>query len=357
MNPEKTQRRYSFIINTLYWALIITLIYLCLKYVASWIMPFIIGFCIAYALKPVVEFLHRKLKGGRKLWAVLVVLFAYAILGVLLWLIGVRIVLGLEKLFAMLPDMYTNDIEPSLTQLNATVIEFLSDLSPTISDTLNSVMNALKDFVLSTSKSVVSWIALTSAKVPSFLLGLLFTVMSSIFISIDYNNVRTFIFKQLPAKYIGWLYDARSFVHDTLLKYLRAYSIIMSITFVELSIALTILGVKSSIWVALVVALVDIVPILGTGTIVIPWIAISLVQGDYRMAIGLLIMYLVIAVVRNVIEPRIVGKSIGLNPLLTLMCMYIGLVNFGVIGMLILPMLLLITINFQDSGKIRFWKT
>ncbi len=361
MNIDKVERRRAFIINTIYWVVVIALIYVSLKYVAKWIMPFIIGFFIAYLLKPLVELLHRKLKGNRKIWAVLVMILAYGVVGLLLWLLGSRIVYGFQKLFEMLPNMYTYDLEPALERVNEFFVNFFSGLTPAISDTLNTmlsnVMGALRDFVVNTSKSVVGWIALASTKLPTLLLGLIFTIMSSVFISIDYQRIRGFLLKQLPSKYIGWLYDGKSFVSDTLLRYLRAYSIIMSITFVELSVGLTILRVESAILIALIIAVVDIVPVLGTGTIVIPWIVISIIQGNYARAVGLLILYVVIIIVRNIMEPRIVGQSIGLNPLLTLMCMYIGLVNFGVIGMLLLPMLLLIAINFQESGKIKFWKT
>ncbi|SDO02542.1 sporulation integral membrane protein YtvI [Acetanaerobacterium elongatum] len=361
MNIDKVERRRAFIINTLYWAIVIALIYLCLKYVAAWIMPFIIGFFIAYLLKPAVEFFHRKLKGNRKAWAVLVIIIAYGLLCLLLWLLGWRIVTGLRSLFEVLPNVYMNDIEPALQRLNDYFVNITAGLSPDITqaiqDMLGNVMNGLKDLVINVSKSVVSWVAQVSAKVPAFLLSLIFTIMSSVFILLDYPNIRSFLLKQLPSKYVGWLQDAKGFVSDTLLKYLRAYSIIMSITFVELSIGLGILRVKSFILIALIIAVVDILPVLGTGSIVVPWIIICIIQGNYGRAAGLLILYVVIIVVRNIMEPRIVGKSIGLNPLLTLMCMYIGFINFGVLGMLLIPMLLLIAINFQESGKIKFWKT
>lgn len=357
VNIDKVQRRRAFIINTVYWAIIIVLIYLCLKYVAVWVMPFLIGFLIAYILKPLVELLHRRFKGNRKLWAVIVIILAYGALGVLLWLTGSRIAIEVVKLFEKLPSAYTNSFEPALVKINDMTAEFFSGLSPSISETLDSVMTALKDFIINTSKSAMSWLAQASARLPSFLLALLFTIMSSVFISLDFGRIRAFVVKQLPAKYIGWLYDAKSYLVDTVLKYLRAYLIIISITFVELSIGLTILRIESAILVALLIAFVDIFPILGTGGIVIPWIIIELVKGNYQLALGLLIMYVIITVIRNIIEPRIVGQSIGLHPLLTLMSMYVGLVNFGVAGMILLPVLLMVAINFQKSGKIRFWKT
>lgn len=357
MNIDKVNRRRAFIINVVYWAVILALVFLCLKYVAVWVMPFLIGFLIAYSLKPIVEFLHRRLKGSRKVWAIVVIMLAYGVLGLLLWLIGARIVVGVMQLFEMLPSAYTNSFEPALVKVNEITAEFFSGLSPSISETLDSVTNALEDFIVNTSKNALSWIAHVSTRVPSFLLALLFAVMSSVFISLDFGRIRGFIVKQLPAKYIGWLYDAKSYVTDTVLKYIRAYAIIMSVTFVELCIGLTVLRVENSILVALLIALVDIFPVLGTGGIVIPWIIIETIKGNYSLAVGLLIMYVIITIIRNIIEPRIVGQSLGLNPLLTLMSMYVGLVNFGFLGMISLPVLLMVAINFQESGKIRFWKS
>jgi predicted PurR-regulated permease PerM len=140
-------------------------------------------------------------------------------------------------------------------------------------------------------------------------------------------------------------------------QYGRSYVLILGITFAELTLGLLILGVKRFVLIALLIAILDIFPVLGTGTVLIPWAVIALIQGSIGRGIGLLVLYAVITVIRQVIEPRIVGKHVGLHPLITLICMFVGTSLFGWIGLFGLPILMAILLELHNSGTLRVFRT
>jgi predicted PurR-regulated permease PerM len=130
----------------------------------------------------------------------------------------------------------------------------------------------------------------------------------------------------------------------------------MSITFIELSIGFTIIGIGKPLLIAVLIALFDILPVLGTGGIMVPWIVISAIQSNYSLALGLLILYMVITIVRNIIEPKIVGSQIGLHPVVTLVSLFVGAQLFGVIGLFGFPITLSLLRHLNETGAIKLFK-
>ncbi|MDE6412631.1 MAG: AI-2E family transporter, partial [Eubacterium sp.] len=144
---------------------------------------------------------------------------------------------------------------------------------------------------------------------------------------------------------------------------LRAYGLIMFVTFCEIALGLFILnwiGVMDNHYVfiiALAIAVFDILPVAGSGGILIPWALVSLISGDMGEAIGLIVIYVAISAIRQYIEPKIVGDSLGVNPILTLAGLYFGLKLFGFMGMFIVPMAIMVLKALNDTGRIHMWKT
>ena len=130
----------------------------------------------------------------------------------------------------------------------------------------------------------------------------------------------------------------------------------MSLTFVELSIGLSILGIDNSIIIALLTSILDILPVLGTGAVIIPWAIISLILGDIWVGIGLIIVYLIITVIRNIIEPKIVGTQLGLHPLVTLISMFMGVNIAGLFGLFGFPILLSLLMYLNKEGIVKIFK-
>ena len=136
-------------------------------------------------------------------------------------------------------------------------------------------------------------------------------------------------------------FEVKGYFVGTILRYLRAYLILMIITFVELSIGFGVIGIGNPIGVAAIIALCDALPVLGTGGIVIPWILLELLKGNYQLVISLTVVFIIVTLVRNIIEPRIVGSQLGLHPVATITAMYLGLRTAGFPGMIAAPLLVM----------------
>ncbi|MDE6385706.1 MAG: AI-2E family transporter, partial [Eubacterium sp.] len=199
--------------------------------------------------------------------------------------------------------------------------------------------------------------------VPSALIGIVIGIVAWIFFAKDYDHIVKFIRLQLPESKKNLLVEIKQVFSKTILKMVRAYALIMFITFCELAIGLTILkliGVMNNSYtfiIAIAIAIFDILPVAGSGGILIPWALIALISGDVGQAIGLIVIYIVISIIRQYIEPKIVGDSLGVNPLVTLAGLYFGLKLFGFMGMFIVPILVMTLKAFNDTGRINLWKS
>ncbi len=357
---EKVENRRKFIINTLYYAIVVALVFLCFKYVAKWIMPFILGFLIASMVQPSASGLHKLTRMNKKLCTGISLIFYYALIIFLVWILGAKIVSSIKDLFANLPIYYNDSIAPFFAEVNKLIIDLTSRVSPDTLDQIyemfESVSEKVRDFVLRLSTGTVSYLANTTTKLPFFFISFVFTILSSIFISMDYESIVGFIKRQLPNRIANVATDTKQHLGKTFLRYIRAYVIILVITFAELGIGFSILGINNAIGIAALIAIADIFPVIGTGGILIPWAVITLINQNYFHGIGLIVIYLVVLVVRNFTEPKIVGDQLGLNPLVTLIAIYIGYSWFGVLGMILLPVTVTILSGLHKSGKIKLWK-
>ena len=146
------------------------------------------------------------------------------------------------------------------------------------------------------------------------------------------------------------------YLTDTLFVVIRSYVLIMLLTFAELSILFSLFGIESAVLKAALIALLDILPILGTGGIMIPWAVLTLLKGKLKLGLGLLVVYAAITIIRNIIEPKIVGGRLGLHPVVTLASMFLGAQLFGVIGLFGFPIGLSLLRYLNDNGSIHILK-
>ena len=328
MLSERTERRREFIINTAYIALVALIIFAIIKYVLGWIMPFVIGFLIVFTARPAVLGLHKVTRLNRRFLGVLVLILEYAAVIFAIWVLGSKIVVSLKDLFVKLPSYYDNNILPFFSAAIQNIESFAEKISPeTLEQVYSMAENALvglRNSVLKLSSGMVSGIAGITSKLPFYLISFAFTILASVFISMDYDRITDFVKKQLPQKSRIFLSDAKKHIGRTVLGYLRAYAIILVITFTELCIGLSVLRIENAVGIAAIIAFADILPVIGSGGVLIPWSIIALFTQNYFVAVGLLILYVVILVVRNFTEPKIVGDQLGLNPLVTLIAIYLG---------------------------------
>ena len=343
------ERITQFLIQFAYGAVILGLVFLGFKYVLPLLMPFLLAYLFSLLLHKPADYLSKRLKIGRRLVAAVLVTLFYLLLAVLALLVG-------SELFTFARDAvsrFNTVIIPSVEALTEWASRWTRRLDPNVISVLegmeNSVLLSLRSKVAEISTRVVTGIM---SGVPSGFLNVLFMVIATYFISLDFGLLRWAVARRIKSEIYEKIIAGATYLSTTLGRLARSYLLIMCITFVEQAIGLTILGVDYSILIAMAIAVFDIFPVVGSGTIMLPWAVSSLVTGDMKRGVGLLVMYVIITIVRQSIEPRIVGDHVGLHPLLTLMCMFVGFRVFGGVGMLGLPILVAVLNGLENDGVI-----
>ncbi len=360
MQNERLEKRKAFLINTAYIAVVALLVLLFFKYAIGWLMPFIVGFLIALAAHPMISLLNKYTRLNRKICACIILILVYSLIILSVWLVGARIVTSVREVFDNLPYYYEHNILPFIQGLNQTLDDVSRKLPPQVAESLsNWLENApqnLPSLLGTASSQAITNAASATGKVPFYFISVVFTVLASFFISMDFYGIRDFIKKQLPPRFTEFMIDTHNHMKHTSLRILRTYLIIMAMTFGEVAIGLFLLRVDNAIGIAAIVAIVDILPVLGTGTILLPWAVFCLATQNYALGIGLIALYLIVLVVRNFTEPKILGDQLGLHPLVAILCLYLGYVWMGVGGMILFPVCATVIVELHRVGKIKLWE-
>lgn len=376
MNPKVAKRR-DFLIDLVYVMAIIGLVYVFFKYCFVIAAPFLLSFFFAVILQRPLGWLDKKTKNKmHSFWSIVLVLLCVAIiLGPVISVIA-ALFREVGNFISFLGEQL-NDLPTFLVTLQNEIlkaIKFLPDsIYTSVSESITQFFgNLINDFDV--SKLGINMSSITSGlsngisgvysvvkNIPSILISVVIGIIAWILFTKDYKKVVKFIKLQLPDKHKNLLSETKKIFSSTILKMCRAYGLIMFITFCENFLGLTILnliGVMKNSYVfviAICIAVFDILPVAGSGGILIPWSLIALVSGNVGQCVGLLILYAVITVIRQYIEPKIVGDSLGVNPLVTLAGLYFGLKLFGFMGMFIVPICVMTLKAFNDAGRIHLY--
>ena len=343
------ERMTQFLIKFAYAAVILGLIYLGFRYALPLFMPFLLGFLFSVLLWRPASFLSEKLRINRRLVSTILVTLFFILLATLALLVG-------SQLFSYAKtavSRFNTVIVPAVESLTEAASKWTKRLDPSVVSALESIVESvllsLRSKIADISTRVVTAIM---SSVPSSFLNVIFMIIATYFISLDFGFLRWAMERRIPAETYEKIQAGTDYCKATVGRLLRSYALIMGITFAEQAVGLTILGVEYSILIAMVIAVFDILPVVGSGTIMLPWAVICLVTGDMKRGVGLLVLYAIITVIRQIIEPRIVGDHVGLHPLLTLMCMFVGYRLFGGVGLLGLPFLCAVLVGLDRDGVI-----
>lgn len=380
MEQDKLEHRRSFIINTVYAAIWIGIFYLCMKYALGVIWPFVVSLFFAAFLQKPVNALVKKTPLRRGISSMIMVLLLVVLLGSIVGFIIARIVMELSDFFRYL--LMRIEDAPAFS---AQIMEWFHNFVSFLPDSLeHSVTASVEEFVnrllgletqlgatapigsgfdFSMLSSPLGAVWGTAKQIPMFAVGVLVCIVSCCFMTADYNNLRNGILRQFKPETQTAVIRTKQVTFSTIGKMGKAYSIIIGITFSELVVGLSILklcGLYTGGYIfaiALITALLDILPVLGTGTVLIPWALYSLFVGQYGLGIGLLVIYVIIGIVRQIMEPKLVSAQLGLPAYLTLTAMYIGTQLFGFVGLFLLPLLLMLLKVLNDDGIVHIFKT
>lgn len=375
------KKRKNTLINCIYFIGIIALYYIVMKYAFWTLAPFVIAVIIAIALQKPIGFIVNKTKLKKGFVGAVAVLLIVALLISVLVLVGYRIVVEFrgfgEYLVKRLSDIpsLVKSVEGWLLQrisflpdgLEKTARAAISELSDKLlletvaeENALNS--GAASKFDISVLATPLGGILSTAKQIPSILIAILISLIASFFITCDYDKYVDIMYRVLSTERAEKVKKTKDLLTGILGKMLKSYIMIMFITFSEVCIGLNILKVVGIydggyiLAISMGTAVLDILPVFGTGAVMIPWIIYNIIIGNPSLAIGLFIVYTIITIVRQIMEPRLVAMNVGVPPLVTLAGMYIGLQTFGAIGIIIVPITFVLIKALNSEGIIHLWR-
>lgn len=311
-------------------------------------MPFLVSFALALLLEPIIRLLMKKFKWTRRCSSIFVIIIALLIIiGIIVW--GVVTLFSEANNLLNNSEMYYNKIKElsdSITQ-NINIMDKIPEgLRTSLENVENNIMNTATEWITSFLKGITNWII----EVPNLILIVFFSIMSVYFICTDKIYMIDQLEHHLPELWMKKLTKHLREIVKALGQYLRAEATLIFVSFVISLIGLTIydmigLNVEFPLLAALLIGFIDALPILGSGTAMVPWAIVSSLNGDMILGVAILALWAVMSVVRQILEPKLVSKHIGIHPAFTLIAMYTGYKICGVGGLIIGPILLIIFKN------------
>ena len=378
MEPETITRRRQILVNVAYWVVILAAVYFVLKYLIKIVMPFFLAVIFAAIARAMSRFFTRRLGGlrwkygskmkvlgklqlSKKVSIILCVILLFAVLIGLVTLIIFRLINGGIDVIENIPGFYYANVQPGLED----ALEKLETLAAEMNDSaMAMVENSTANVIASVGSKVTEWsgkllvkVSALASGIPSIFLSTIITMIATVLIAVDFESITAFLNRNIPEKTLQVAADFKDSLLETVWQFIKSYFVIFLITMAEITLGFLLVRQRNALLFAAIIAIFDAFPIVGSGMILLPFSIITIISGKIGKGIGLLIVYLVVVIAREIIEPKIVGKHVGLKPIVTLMCMYIGTKLFGGIGLFLLPILASILVEMNGNGTIRLFKS
>ncbi len=338
-----------FLITTLFYLTIIMFIVVFLKYLLPALLPFVVGFFIAMLLKPIWISISKITKSKLKFAGFITVLSFYLLLFLLVFLLGKRLFTEAVSLLSGLPSLIREIIIPFINNTAEKINSFLQNTlkSNINTDYFSNSVSAFTDKLVTFTANIVTKLVKTG---PSLIVGTVLTIISTFYFALDYYKITSFLTKLLPKNHRNKVFEFKEIFGDKMLNMIKGYMMIMLITFAEVFVGLSLLRTKNSLVLSIIIAAVDLLPIFGSGTFLIPISILGFLNGRISYSVGVLILYAIITVIREIIEPKIIGKRIGLPTIVMLLSAYVGLKLFGFSGLIVLPLIITVIKEYLSEN-------
>lgn len=342
--------KLQFIKNTCFYALLLVLYYLAVKYALPFLFPVICSFATVYLLNIPAKWLHEKfslsIKASR-LYLVSLLFLGIGLLGFVIIHFGMPVLQGLST---SVPQFYTHRIVPALDAMQNAVMVFLQKFSLESSIEVSQIFDPLKEQLLTLITDIGTKFALAVGKsLPGAALSLSFYFICTYLFAADFDKVKRAPLKFFPTKIKKNLRTVFFQMTHSLFGMLKATLQLMAITFGILWIGLFAIGIKKSLMWALFISFIDFLPVLGTGVVMVPWGIFKLMDGNVFGGASILLLYGVIWAVRSILDPKLTGKQVGLHPALSLILVFLGAKLFGFWGIFVLPLTGVILLQYLDA--------
>ncbi len=338
MNLDKKR---NFIINFIYFFIVFALLYLCIKWTAVYLFPFVFGIIIAYIVQKPAIYLSEKYKIKKGLSAAVLSVFFYmfliAVVAFLIWILY----LAINKYFISFVK------NGELNNIFDNFMTIFNNRTKNIDASFKKISyEAVNEFVNKFAKYLSEFFASTIKKIPNIFICCIVTVVASFYIAKDYDKIKKFIKGFASDGFYKTSVEIKNITLECITKYFLGYFVLFIITFLLLLISFLILNIPNYLSLAVIISLIDILPLFGTGIVLLPWSIIEFSKKNILLAVGLIIVYLIVVGVKNFVEPKIIGKQMGVNPIFSLIFIFLGLRLGGIFGMIILPIILTAVFNF-----------
>ena len=346
-----TENKKTFLINVAYYLVIIAMLLVAVKLLFGVLFPFFLAVCLTVAVQRTARKISKKFDLNISKVTIFAVCGSYLCVAVLLSVI-------LYILFGQLWDIIGQLSSDSsvIDNIFDAASSFLEKLATVLPKELQlNLSSLLQEFVSNAVTTLAEALTHLAAKLisamPSFLLGFIVTILASFYISKDYETSRRFLLSVMSQKLSTRLAFLKNLFFGYTFKVIRGYFYLLCITFLELLVGLLLLGKKYSVLLAFLIALIDLLPLVGTGTVLVPWAIFELFSGSLFSGIGLLVLFAIVSIARNILEPKIIGKQLGIHPVIMLLAIYCGYRLFGFLGILISP---IVTVLIKGYFEYRF---
>ena len=317
------------------------------------LMPFVIGWGIAAIAAPLVNWLEKKFNIVKKLGSALIVILVIGLIVVGIYFAVSRIILEVGDLIKNIPELYAQ-LESGLRQIGSAMSGIFEKLPVVIQDGWNTVVANLDqymgDLVSRISEPTVMAAGNFAKSLPSYLISVIVAILSAYFFTIQREDVLKWMKQIAPPSVEKRMTLVMDNLRYAVGGYFKAQFKIMGVVFLILLVGFAVLGVRYFVLVAFLISFLDFLPFFGTGTAMIPWGIYKFLMGDYKMAILLIAIYAVIQLVRQLLQPKLVADSVGMNPLVTLLLLYIGYRIGSVLGMILAVPVGMVLINMLQAG-------
>ena len=337
-------KKRDFIVNIGYFFVWGALIYFGITLAAAYLLPFLFGIIIAYFVQKPAKYFSFKLGVKKQNCAAILSVLIFVLLATLICLLSWILISQFSKVIKYLSDN-NQEIKDIFKGIYTKIENLLVKIG--FKDAFKNIYEDAIDSVAMTITTIFSKAATTLVKkTPTVFLSSVVTIVATYYISKDYDRLLRFVKGFVKPDHFCKMIEIKVIFYECFLKFSVGYLWLFLITFGELSIGFLILGFDKILSLAFLIAILDLMPVLGTGTVLIPWAIIEFLQNNFTQGVALMVLYLIVTIVRNVVEPKIIGKQMDINPLFTLIFIFIGFKLSGVIGMILLPIIVTVIFTY-----------
>lgn len=345
-----------------YWQVVVSLMFSILATVAFvyfgfraivFLMPFVIGWIISAIASPMVNWLEKRFNIVKKLGSALIVILVIGLIVTGIYFAVSRIVIEVGDLVKNVPEMYAQ-LESGLRQIGGTLSGLFEKLPMGIQNGWNSFMANLDEsmtgIIAKISDPAMAAAGNFAKRLPFYLISVIVAILSAYFFTIQREDVLKWMKKIAPESVEKRMTLVMDNLRYALGGYFKAQFKIMGVVFLILVVGFAVLGIRYFVLVAFLISFLDFLPFFGTGTAMIPWGIYKFLMGDYKTAIILVVLYAITQIIRQLLQPKLVGDSVGMNPLVTLLLLYVGYRLGSVFGMILSVPIGMVLINMLQAG-------